>query len=289
MSLSSERGLKLLNAAHYLHEVGTVESGELGFTARLLAQTTLPHSNPGDVTVYERSNGAVRLYVQPHPQMGVPYGAYPRLLLAWITTEAVRTKKRRLVLGENLSGFMRQLGLIPSGGRWGTITRLRDQIERLLSARIIANYEGPGNSGMRQMHVADGYDLWWEPRQPDQASLWQSSIVLSEGFYAEIVRHPVPLDMRVLRAIKQSPLALDLYTWLTYRVSRLDKPLALSWAQLHEQFGADYAEPKGFAREARKHLRRLRLLWPEFRYETPRGRLIILPGSPHVPRLEENE
>ena len=286
MSLSPERGQKLLVAAHGLHEVGTVEADALGFTARLLAQTTLPHSDPGEVAVYERSNGAVRLYVQPHPKRGMPYGSYPRLLLAWITTEAVRRKSRRLVLGESLSGFMHGLGLIPSGGRWGTITRLRDQMERLLASRIIADYESEEGSGMRQMLVADGYDLWWEPRQPDQASLWESSVVLSEGFYAEIVRYPVPLDMRVLRAIKQSPLALDLYTWLTYRVSRLDRPLGLSWEQLHAQFGADYEKPKVFAREAKKHLQRLRLLWPELRYETPRGRLVVLPGEPHVPRLK---
>lgn len=286
MSLSPERGQKLLVAAHGLHEVGTVEAGELGFTARLLAQTTLPHRNPGDVAVYERSNGAVRLYVQPHPKRGVPYGSYPRLLLAWITTEAVRRKNRRLVLGENLSSFMQHLGLIPSGGRWGTIWRLRNQMERLLASRIIADYEGKEGSGMRQMVVADGYDLWWEPKDPDQAALWESSIVLSEGFYAEIVRHPIPLDMRVLRAIKQSPLALDLYTWLTYRVSRLDRPVALSWSQLHDQFGADYKEAKVFAQEAKKHLRRLRVLWPELRYETPRGRLLVHPGKPHVPRVK---
>ena len=286
MSLSPERGQKLLVAAHGLHEVGTVEAGELGFTARLLAQTTLPHSDPGDVRAYERSNGAVRLYVQPGPDKGVPYGAYPRLLLAWITTEAVRTKSRRLVLGESLSGFMYQIGLTPSGGRWGTITRLRDQMERLLAARIVAVYEDATVTHRESMEVAQGTTLWWDPKKPEQTALWESSLTLTERFYSEIVRYPVPIDMRVLRAIKQSPLALDLYAWLTYRVSRLNRPLALSWAQLHDQFGADYAEPKGFAREARKHLRRLRLLWPELEFETPRGRLVLLPSEPHVPRVE---
>jgi hypothetical protein len=42
----------------------------------------------------------------------------PRILLAWMTTEAVRTQSRELVLGDSLSRFMRSLDLVPTGGRW---------------------------------------------------------------------------------------------------------------------------------------------------------------------------
>ncbi len=47
---------------------------------------------------------------------GLPYGTYPRLLLAWLNTEAVRTKERTIILGHSLSEFMRQLDLIPEPG-----------------------------------------------------------------------------------------------------------------------------------------------------------------------------
>ena len=36
----------------------------------------------------------------------LPYGNIPRLLLAWVCTEAVRTQSRELVLGASLSAFM---------------------------------------------------------------------------------------------------------------------------------------------------------------------------------------
>ena len=36
------------------------------------------------------------------------YGTLPRLLLAWVCTEAVRTQSRELVLGDSLSVFMRK-------------------------------------------------------------------------------------------------------------------------------------------------------------------------------------
>jgi hypothetical protein len=39
-------------------------------------------------------------------------------------------------LGANLSDFMTQLGMTPTGGRTGTITRLRRQINRLFDAAI---------------------------------------------------------------------------------------------------------------------------------------------------------
>ena len=98
---------------------------EIGFTSRVLAQATMPHKNPGDVARWERSNGALRLVIQPGPDGKLPYGSIPRLLMAWVTTEAVRTKSRELTLGNTLSSFLDELGLGRTGGEKGDITRLR--------------------------------------------------------------------------------------------------------------------------------------------------------------------
>ena len=46
----------------------------------------------------------------------LPFGNLPRLILAWVSTEAVRTQSRELVLGRSLSEFMRTLGIYNSGG-----------------------------------------------------------------------------------------------------------------------------------------------------------------------------
>jgi len=113
------------------------EAGTLGFMARLLVQATLPHKDPGaDVFTFERSNGNLNLLIMAPPRVGLPWGKTPRLLLSWLTTEAVRTQSPLLELGTNLSQFMRELGLTPTGGKAGTITRLRDQIRRLFSSAI---------------------------------------------------------------------------------------------------------------------------------------------------------
>ena len=44
--------------------------------------------------------------------------------------------------------------------------------------------------------------------------------------------------MKILKAMKRSPLGLDLYLWLTYRTFNITRPMRLTWTQLYRQFGA---------------------------------------------------
>ena len=102
---------------------------DLGFMARLMALCSLPRTNPGDRIRYKRVNGPYTLYMTAGGGCKLPYGNLPRLLLAWLSTEAVRTQSRELVLGKSLSDFMRTLGIYNSGGN--PQTRLRNQMKRL--------------------------------------------------------------------------------------------------------------------------------------------------------------
>lgn len=218
------------------------EAGALGYMARVLVQATMPHkSTPG--TEFKRRNGLFTLTILSPSIMGLPYGTYPRLLLSWLTTEAVRTKEPELVLGPTLSGFMSQLGLLPTGGRWGTISRLRDQMKRLFSSTIFCVVEEATQTSGLRMGVAVKYRLWWDPKSPDQAALWLSTVTLSKDFFEEIIDRPVPIDLRALQLLKKSPLALDIYCWLTYRLSYLKKQTEIPWEALRMQFGAGYPIP----------------------------------------------
>ena len=46
----------------------------------------------------------------------LPFGNFPRLLMAWGCTEAVRTQSRVLLLGSSLAGFMRTLRVYSGSG-----------------------------------------------------------------------------------------------------------------------------------------------------------------------------
>ena len=119
--------------------------------ARAMVLATLPHSDPGDVPAWGRRNGKFSLVIQPGytidekggpRSIGMPYGVIPRLLLCWLTTEAVRTREREIVLGSSLSDFMRKLEMLgPTGGRHGSITRLKVQMLRLFSSSVSCVYE----------------------------------------------------------------------------------------------------------------------------------------------------
>ena len=54
------------------------------------------------------------------------------------------------------------------------------------------------------------------------------------------IRCPIPIDLNTLRAMKRSPLGLDLYLWLTYRTFALKRPLRLTIDQLSSEFGDKY-------------------------------------------------
>ena len=110
------------------------DNQERGYHPRLFCQLALPYQDPGlDLPAWGRRNGHRSLVVRPGYEIdddgearsiGYPYGTMPRLLLSWLATEAVRTQRAEPVLGENRSDFMRHLGLQPTGGKTGTITRL---------------------------------------------------------------------------------------------------------------------------------------------------------------------
>lgn len=264
---------------------------ERGYLARALFHTLLPHSDQ-KAREWVRQNGNLSLYIQAGPRTGLPYGSYPRLIFAWMVTEAVRTRTPVLHLGDSLSVFMRALGLLPTGGRWGTITQLKEQMQRLFSARLAIYRDDVQGRGEKadMLDVAQKWELWWHPHDPEQAALWGSKVELGQSFFNEVVNHPFPIDMRILRAVKRSPLGIDLYTTLTYRVSYMKNATAISWEQLHKQIGADYSGDHGlneFTKAAKRELRKLKVAWPQLQYATPRGRLMLYPSEPSVSKTIE--
>jgi hypothetical protein len=234
--LPTRAQLKLVDAATLIFGE-QASAKDAAFITRQLVQATLPHKNPGNVPLWRRTNGNSTVGIQPGYNLktgksyGFPYGSVPRLLIYWMTTEALRSKSPRLELGNSLGNFMAELGLNPDNGSAGAkrsdARRLKEQMARLFNAVISfqADIEKDGREGegRRNMTVARNTVLWWNPRQPEQGALWGSYVELSQEFYEALCVAPVPVDMRALRALKRSPLALDLYAWLTYEAFRAHK------------------------------------------------------------------
>ena len=262
---------------------------DTGFMARLMMLCSLPRTDPGDRNQYKRVNGPFTLIMTAVGPTGLPFGNLSRLLLAWVCTEAVRTQSRELVLGSSLSGFMRRLGMAPiGGGSRGGRTRLRNQMKRLFNAHIQLAYEDEQVSASVNSPVASRTGFWWNERRPDEQGLWDSQIELGEKFFHEIIQHPVPLDLNILKALKRSSLGLDLYLWLTYRTFTLRHPLRLSWARLYRQFGAEPARAndnrtvQDFRKGCLRELIKIKTAWPDLAYATAQGVLVLWPSKPAI-------
>ena len=279
---SLNQSLDKLVAESLAMEVATAhDAGALGFMARAFLQATLPHRKV-EGNEFERRNGAFTLSLLAPSKIGLPYGSIPRLLLAWLTTEAVRTHSRELELGDTLSAFMRELDLVPTGGQWGSITRLKNQAGRLFASTVSASYTGADRHEEAGYRVADKSLLWWDAKAPDQAALWKSQVVLTEAFYREVTERPVPIDMRAIRALKRSPMALDLYAWLTYRASYTRKATTIPWKAIALQFGSDYGRLRDFKAAFQAELLKVSLVYPGAKVEPTKAGLVLKPGTPHV-------
>lgn len=281
-SRTSSNRHSLAEARLDLEPEEALSAGALAFMARFHIQATLPHREPADSS-FDRRNGKLCLSIYAHPEIGLPFGRYPRLLLVWITSEALRTQKPLLHLGPCLSRFMAQLGVTPAGGPRGPIRYFRDQMRRLFSATISYTWaaEDDGHWQEGGFKLADQTVLWWNPRQPEKAALWGSTVKLSQPFFDAVVSRPVPIDLRAIRALR-SPLAFDIYTWLTYRFSYLRTRLLIPWSSLRLQFGANYTRPRAFKQAFLHHTKRVLAVYPAARLEERRSGLLLKPSPPHV-------
>lgn len=274
---------KLLDAAMQIATQDAQESGDVGFTARALVLCTLPHSKPKS-NEFVRVNGNYTLTMLAPSKTGLPYGTIPRLLLAWISTEIVRTKSKTLTLGNSLSEFLREIGLARQGGERGDITRLREQMRRLFSCYIDCSYHDKNRDASDGFKIVKKSETWWHPQNSEQAGLWQSSLTVSDEFYDEVMAAPIPLDLRALKALRRSPLALDLYMWLTFRNSYLKAETTITWTQLRMQFGAEYTRERAFKEAFLGSLQKVSVVYTAAKVQMVDTGILLTPAPPHVPR-----
>jgi hypothetical protein len=273
---------KLLQAALAIESGTAVDTGELGFMARAMVLCTLPHSKPKEQE-FTRKNGNYTLSMVAPKAIGLPYGTIPRLLLAWITAEAVRTKNRTLTMGDSLSHFLKELGMSRSGGIRGDAQRVKQQMHRLCNCFISCNYHTKERDAGMRFVIADDEVIWWHT-EPDQKSLWPSTLTLSEKFYHEITQSPVPIDMRALKALKRSPLALDVYVWLTFRTGYLKSSTAITWEQLQMQFGAEYGRARDFKAAFTDALRKVLVVYSGANITVIDAGIVLATGATSIPK-----
>lgn len=225
------------------------------FLHSALCAMSLPVRRPTDETMpIIRKDGQYTLAITPRPVLrlvggqqsmavlGVPYGSLPRLVLIHIMTEAVRTRSRHIVLGSSFTDWMRRMGFrTVSYGPRGSATLIRQQLDRLLACEWMIRWDNQTPQGAQEFAVKEVKLSNDYAGTTGSRGSFSREILLTEGFFEHLREHAVPLDENAIRQLRDSATALDLYTWLAYRLPRIsrDRPALLSWAQVAVHFGND--------------------------------------------------
>lgn len=272
------------------------ETPSPGFLHSALCAMSLPVRRPKDeYAPIMRQDGQYTLVINPKPRLdlvngqqqfqslGIPFGSLPRLILIHIMTEAVKANSRHIHLGRNFSDWMRRMGFkTVSYGPRGSATLIRDQMDRLLSCEWMIRWDntaqnGEHEFGIREIKLTNEYGGQEGPK-----SGFQRDILMTDGFFHHLKEHAVPLNEVAIRQLRDSATALDLYTWLAYRLPRIGakRPASLSWDQLAVHFGNDGKNIRKFRQTIRDAWERhVSAVYPEAKAEFDTS-VIRLYGSP---------
>jgi hypothetical protein len=278
-------------------EIRDTPAERIAYQHTVLCQTALPYRDPGDsVREWERQQGAVALKMHAgevrNPvdrrfvKVGLPFGSRPRLILVHLNREALLRGSPEVEVENSLTAFVRRLQQNGPNGK--EIRRFKEQLTRLSAALVRLAYDASADHAYQiDTKIITALDLW-SKTEDGQRVLWPSVVRLSQEYFESLVKHAVPLDERAIAALANSPLALDVYAWLSQRLHRVPggMPQRISWLTLYEQFGLGFTRLRDFRAAFLQVLRMVLSHYPGARVEVDEHGLTLRNSPPPVaPRL----
>ena len=240
----------------------------LCFSSRPFVLCGLPVRRlPANQLLYERRNGRFVLQITGHPHYGLPFGQ-DRIVPIFLATMAVRQKSqtvRFLTAAEMLETF----GMSKGGKEY---RRLVAAFERIFGATMFFGTENLSATAkvvqrsrfnfLREAHI------WYNRRNEDAIpDEFGNVIVLSDEFYQEVMAHPIPTDLEVVKVLAAAPAALDLYVWLSYRCftakGQESIPIFGPFGLVRQIGSVEYSCERRFRAKLGQWLRTIRVIWPE--------------------------
>jgi Plasmid encoded RepA protein len=266
----------------------TDEDSGIGFLYSGWCQAALPHRKlPDERDVWQIQGERIAMVVEPgmRPSLtgppvpiGVPYGSRARLIMLYLQSEALRTSSREVELGKSLRDWLSRLG-IPQGGK--SISGVRDQAERISRCRLSFQVSAGSRTGLINQNIVESA-IFLDTDTTIQGCLFVETAKLSEGFYDQLKRHPVPLEEAAIRAVNNNSMALDAYAWLAYRLHALSSARPISWSSLKAQFGNGFVQLRDFKATFLGNLRLAMAVYPAANVEVTEAGLVLHPSRPPV-------
>ncbi|MCW2240666.1 replication initiation protein [Azospirillum canadense] len=241
--------------------------------------SAFPQGKPGDeFRQINRRNGKFAMTITPVSialpgednaivRFGVPYGAKPRLLTAWVVTQLLDPARggddNLLELGP-IRDFFTALGTSWSGQ---ALQRTKDQLLRLAYTRMTMVNEGATADAVMDVSLFDATLLppgtlraYRDGRFADIQ--WPQVLGVNAKMAATFRRHAVPIPTQRLSKVAENPMATDLFLYMCYRLPFLKDDEHLPIKVLARRFG-DGIAPSKFRAKFMASLRAARDAYPE--------------------------
>lgn len=250
---------------------------------------SLPAEKMDGQPAYRKSCDQLEIVILNDPDVGLPYGRLPRLIVSYLCREAKRTGERRVFVGDTLEEFAAMLGVTTTGG---DLNRLGSQRLRLFTSRITITEKDNNSIKWRHIQIADNGDVLFGHHDPSlivhECAFncdWPSYINLSEPFARVCINHAAPVDMNTIRNLS-GPMAIDVYIWLTYRYCNLGDPMTMNWRHLKWLFGDAFANSNqghvNFKSKFREILVEITNYYPDAIFSVDDARWVTLLPSPRL-------
>jgi len=264
------------------------EGDDVTFMHSILCQIGLPRSK-FDGDRFERKNGSAALEVRSGSiwngtdlvQQPIPYGPIPRLILAYVSTFAVRERTPEIPFGDSANDALRLLGIEKGGPAF---KMFRTQVSALAACSMTIGFTAGDKAYTFHGSPVEQFEAWL-PGQEGQKSLWPSSLILGRRFYETLLEHAVPIDLRAFSSLRGSAMAMDIYLYLVQRLHRVNTPVALTWWMLKDQFGQEYGGNDAladFKKSFKKALAQAQSVYPDAKVQIVRGGLKLYSSTPAV-------
>lgn len=288
----TKRDKALIKVGNDIQKANPKKASQLVYMHSIMCQIGLPRSAV-EGKVFERVCGNAGMYITagalyngttfiPKP---IPFGSYPRLVLAHLNTMALYQKSPVINIKTSMAQFLKLIGKRASGGPKGTNTIFQEHISALAACNI--------SLGLTTEYSAITYDgkpisrlEAFLPTDKSKSGNPQT-ITLSNEYYESLKSHAIPLDMRALNALAPNSLAIDIYMMLADRLHRINgKHLILHWKNLKDQFGQEYTgknAPRDFKKSFKAALRDALKVYPWAKVKEVKGGILMIPSNPPVP------
>lgn len=267
----------------------------------VLAICGLPYRRlPAEVRDFERRQGNMALDVTAGFLRGpdgskliqpIPFGPKARLILVHLCSEAIRQKSPTIDIADTFTGFVRDLGFADSGGIRGPLTAFKEQLNALSACTMRMSVWTGERVRTRTITPIEEIDLWLAVN-PEQRSLWPSTVTFSQPMFESLKRHALPVNVKAVRAFAGSARKLDIFFWLGYRLYNIDKTTLIPWKALADQFGEGYSRPRDFAAAFDDDVKAIVQVFPNLPVKVDEFGIHLQPAEPEalalpVPKIKK--